>query len=671
MEEIFKLFYNSLEKPIDIKGILLFPYIEDDKIVWRYDNPADLSFNSYVLETCIEDLFYDFCKQAEMTLVPTFPIFWDIDSPKTLYINEELKSKIEQSLLEIKDLSYWDDNNSNLVCKSQMDYWELSQEFSETIFLEVGFNIYDILIDEVPVDSIKANKWLEGYMHAEDANVEAQYLLDETSCIIFEEETVADESYMNIAVSIYETCIEDNPTPTSVAFIAKEEEVSDDYKVEIVKTYHENGQIKEEIEAVNDKRHGLYKQYHDNGQLRVFTRFENGLQVDGVVDSFDENGFLIRTVEIINGNLNGPFKEFYPSGMIKKGGEYKDDEIIGKPIEYYEDGSIKEEKISNIINKIVLSNKEFKREIDNHIKNEKVKNFELIISISKWYGHTPFKCSGEFEGHNFTSEIVEVCKWGICEHNYKDINKLLYDIKDYEIEEIHKYLDIDIISEDEDFEIEFIKWEEGTPHEFIEEIEEEWGAFDIRDNSTEEEQLDFIYKEGAVIDGIRILLSNDNSTYELSWIYSKQNEENDKVISALKHATEFSKDILDEAFTKISNAHIDNDKSYEYYENGQYQEGIESVKKALEVIPNRSNFLDTLAIGYYYLGDYKSAIEVSNNCIDFDIEKDSENAEHYTTRAKIYIKLNNDEKAIEDLIMALELDPDSEDAIQLLEDLIK
>ena len=169
MEEIFKLFYNSLEKPIDIKGIFLFPYIQDDKIVWTYDNPADLSFNTYVLETCIEDLFYDFCKQTEMTLVPAFPIFWNIDSPKTLFINEELKSKIEQSLLEIKDLSYWDDNNSNLVCKSQMDYWELSQEFSETIFLEVGFNLYVIFIDNVPVDSIKANKWLEGYMHAEEA----------------------------------------------------------------------------------------------------------------------------------------------------------------------------------------------------------------------------------------------------------------------------------------------------------------------------------------------------------------------------------------------------------------------------------------------------------------------------------------------------------------------
>lgn len=332
--------------------------------------------------------------------------------------------------------------------------------------------------------------------------------------------------------------------------------------------------------------------------------------------------------------------------------------------------NIEVESINKIIN-TVETNYEFKNKIEGFIKNEKIKNFELTISISKWYGHTPFKCSGEFEGHNFTSEIVEVAKWGICEHNYKDLNKLLTDIKDYEIEVLHKHLDIDIISEEEDFEIEFIKWEEGTPDEFIEEIEEEWGAFDIRDNSTEEEQLDFIYKEGAVIDGIRILLSNDDSTFELSWIYSKENEENDKVISALKHASEFNKDLLDEAINKISNAHIDNDKSYDYYENGQYQEGIESVKKALEVIPNRSNFLDTLAIGYYYLGDYNSAIEASNNCIDFDIEEDSENAEHYFNRGNIHLKMNENVKAKHDFEKALEIDNSFEPAIDAINNLIE
>lgn len=470
MEKIFKLFYNSLEKPINVKGILINPNIEEDKIVWKYENPNNLSFSTYILETYIEDLFCDFCEQAEFTKVPSFPIFWDIDSPVTLYINEELKSEIEKLLLEIKDISLWLNNNSNLECKSQMDYWKLSQEFSETIFLEVRFNLYDIYIDNESVSTIKASKWIQNYYYKDTAFLEGQQLLDEIEYIISEEETMYDESYMNIAVSIDYICPKDNhinklnkndmyeeekvilyyeeleiyineddedplylfcieeaddffitdefiieyQENQDIVWISFDEETREAYrvikvpiditigervgsnhsfnvtfdtlneglnflknlktisfkklkklagyphnenlcyfntkknistdntKVEIVITYHENGQIKEEIETVNNKLHGIYKQYHNNGQLSFVNRFENGSLVDGVIDSFDENGMLIRTVEVKNANKNGPFKEFYPSGIIKKEGEYKDDEVIGKSIEYFEDGSIKD-----------------------------------------------------------------------------------------------------------------------------------------------------------------------------------------------------------------------------------------------------------------------------------------------------------------------------------------
>jgi len=170
---------------------------------------------------------------------------------------------------------------------------------------------------------------------------------------------------------------------------SKKSEEADSNKTIVVKTFHENGKIKEEIETVNGKLHGLYKLYFDNGQLRVVTRYENGIQLDGIVDSYDENGFLIRTVELRNGKLNGPYKEFYSSGLIKKEGEYKDDEIIGKPVEYFEDGGIKDVSEENL--KLNLSNmrliiKELKVEtvlvdfVDNWNKNNlSEKYYELEI----------------------------------------------------------------------------------------------------------------------------------------------------------------------------------------------------------------------------------------------------------------------------------------------------
>ena len=110
-----------------------------------------------------------------------------------------------------------------------------------------------------------------------------------------------------------------------------------------------------------------------------------------------------------------------------------------------------------------------------------------------------------------------------------------------------------------------------------------------------------------------------------------------------------------------------NMEAYMAISNGNYLEGIDSVKIALEIMPNNSHFLDTLAVGYYYSGDYELAIETSNKCIAIDNNENSQNSEHYTNRAKINLKLNNDENAIEDLKKALEINPNYQEAIQLMD----
>jgi tetratricopeptide (TPR) repeat protein len=122
-------------------------------------------------------------------------------------------------------------------------------------------------------------------------------------------------------------------------------------------------------------------------------------------------------------------------------------------------------------------------------------------------------------------------------------------------------------------------------------------------------------------------------------------------------------------YYNLAKSNFLNDEAYLNYDIGGYPEGINSVKKALEIEPDNSGFLDTLAIGYYYSGNFEFAINTSNNCIEIDIDKGTENAEHYTSRAKINIKLNHIEKAIEDLKKALELDSDFEEASQLLKSL--
>jgi surface protein len=125
----------------------------------------------------------------------------------------------------------------------------------------------------------------------------------------------------------------------------------------------------------------------------------------------------------------------------------------------------------------------------------------------------------------------------------------------------------------------------------------------------------------------------------------------------------------DDYYYNIAKSNFLNDEAYLYFDISDFKEGINSVTLALNIIPDDSGFLDTLALGYYYLENYELAIESSNRCIELDNINNSQNPEHFTTRAKINIKLNNLENAIEDLKIAIELDPDFEEAIQLLETL--
>ena len=126
---------------------------------------------------------------------------------------------------------------------------------------------------------------------------------------------------------------------------------------------------------------------------------------------------------------------------------------------------------------------------------------------------------------------------------------------------------------------------------------------------------------------------------------------------------------FDVYYYNIAKSNFLNDEAYLYYDISDFKEGINSVTLALNIIPDDSGFLDTLALGYYYLENYELAIESSNRCIELDNINNSQNPEHYTTRAKINIKLNNLENASEDLKIAIKLDSDFEEAMQLLESL--
>jgi len=57
-------YYNKLKKPTIIHGLVLHPFIVDDRIIWEVENPNDVSYSSTVIEGHLEEMLYEFLELA-------------------------------------------------------------------------------------------------------------------------------------------------------------------------------------------------------------------------------------------------------------------------------------------------------------------------------------------------------------------------------------------------------------------------------------------------------------------------------------------------------------------------------------------------------------------------------------------------------------------------------
>jgi len=206
------MYYKSLKKPTNINGLLLYPFMEDGNIRWEYDNQNNVSFNIDTVEGYLEQLIYDFFELAGLN--PDFreltPKYCKIDSPKTLYITNELKSKFEKSLSKIKTIHLFD-GGENFKCDSQMINWEIKRQDSEMLTIYVNFRIYNSFIDKKPVDGTEASEWLQEFTLSDEAMESEEEVIHQAMNLIFNEKNIYDRDYMmiNVVLDYYDS--EGNP----------------------------------------------------------------------------------------------------------------------------------------------------------------------------------------------------------------------------------------------------------------------------------------------------------------------------------------------------------------------------------------------------------------------------------------------------------------------------
>jgi hypothetical protein len=205
-ERLIKLYYNKLKKPTIMHGLVLHPFMVDNKIKWEVENPNDVSFASTVVEGHLEEMLHGFLTLAGLTNAhsPNSGLDWSQLSrdyckltKQDVYISKETRDKINKSLENFNEIQF-NDSGSILNAKCFVKNWSIEYPDTESLYFHLDLELFNPNIDNEDVDDDTLQEFIESFIYDEDSSDQEQDLILEQMSILFNEKNLIDTDYMFI-----------------------------------------------------------------------------------------------------------------------------------------------------------------------------------------------------------------------------------------------------------------------------------------------------------------------------------------------------------------------------------------------------------------------------------------------------------------------------------------
>ena len=200
-QKLIKLYYDKLKKPTIIYGLVLHPFMIDDKIRWEYENPNDVSFSSDVVEGHLEEMLHDFLTLAGLV---SNSLDWSQLSrdyckltKSDVYINKKTRNNINKSLENLNKIRLVDGSiilNSECLIKN----WSLEYPDTEALYFHLDLELFNPRIDGVDVDDDELQDFIQSFVYDDDANEQEQEIISDVMSVIYGEPNLIDHDYMFI-----------------------------------------------------------------------------------------------------------------------------------------------------------------------------------------------------------------------------------------------------------------------------------------------------------------------------------------------------------------------------------------------------------------------------------------------------------------------------------------
>ena len=150
----YYIYYNKLDKPVNINDIILHPFLNDNKIIWEYENPNDVSFSTDIIEGHLQELLHDFLSSIGIQrndwklLTQNYCSIASSD----VYVNKELRNKINNITDNLNGIVLNDEEDS-LNADVFVKGWSI--EYPEDDMLYFHLHIPICPYNTVPIEVIQ------------------------------------------------------------------------------------------------------------------------------------------------------------------------------------------------------------------------------------------------------------------------------------------------------------------------------------------------------------------------------------------------------------------------------------------------------------------------------------------------------------------------------------
>ena len=214
-QRLIKLYYEKLKKPTIIYGLVLHPFMIDDKIRWEYENPNDVSFATNVVEGHLEEMLHEFLSLAGLATITHANNGLDWSqlskdycrlSKEDVHVSKNTRNKINKALENLDKIRLEDGSvilNSECVVKN----WSLEYPDTEALYFHLDLELFNPKIDGVDVDDDELQDFIQSFIYDDDSNEQEQDLISDVMRVIYEEPNLLDHDYMfiNPIIGYYDT----------------------------------------------------------------------------------------------------------------------------------------------------------------------------------------------------------------------------------------------------------------------------------------------------------------------------------------------------------------------------------------------------------------------------------------------------------------------------------